>query len=130
MLFTYFKLSEVLQNPPRDYIANIPNPAFPPESYAHLPPEQHPPPMQVWKNESADLTEFIRMTVINMQHLLNEMRPAQAVESLRAMMTEQLDRRKRETKLIRSKCEEMRASIATMRAAFQHVQQPAASPST
>ncbi len=69
----------------------------------------------MWKNEAGDLSEFIRTITINMQHLLNEMRPAQAADELRGMMREQLDRRRRETASIRRKCEEMKASIASMK---------------
>ncbi len=119
LLFTYFKLTGALQAPPRDYIATIPDPSIPPQSYAHLPPEQHPPGIQVWKNEAADLSEFIRMISINMQHLLNEMRPAQAADELRGMMRDQLDRRRKETTLIRERCAQMKESIAAIRRSMQ-----------
>ena len=99
LLYTFFKLSQVLKSPPRDYIATVPDPTVPPP-----PPESglEAPTMQVWKNESMDLTEYIRTTVINMQHLLNEMRPAQAVQGSKQMMKEQLKRRKDETQAIRT----------------------------
>ncbi|KDN45065.1 hypothetical protein K437DRAFT_263020 [Tilletiaria anomala UBC 951] len=104
LLATYFKLITILQSPPRDYLASVPDP--------------HAPPSQIWKSEMLDLSAFIRTTTINMQHLLNEMRPAQAVEGLRELMKEQLERRRQETSAIRSKCTEVHANIAAMRVAL------------
>ncbi|KAG0344101.1 Mediator of RNA polymerase II transcription subunit 7, partial [Podila minutissima] len=43
----------------------------------------------------------IRLIFINMHHILNEYRPHQARETMRLMMQEQLDKKKRETAAMR-----------------------------
>ncbi|KAF9977045.1 Mediator of RNA polymerase II transcription subunit 7 [Actinomortierella ambigua] len=49
----------------------------------------------------AEKVEQIRLIFINMHHILNEYRPHQAKETLRLMMQEQLERKRRETQALR-----------------------------
>ncbi|KAI8601456.1 mediator complex, subunit Med7 [Dissophora ornata] len=52
-------------------------------------------------SEFAVKVDQIRVIFINMHHILNEYRPHQARETLRLMMEEQLDRKKKETEAMR-----------------------------
>ncbi|KAG0255647.1 Mediator of RNA polymerase II transcription subunit 7 [Actinomortierella ambigua] len=52
-------------------------------------------------SQYAEKVEQIRLIFINMHHILNEYRPHQAKETLRLMMQDQLDRKRRETQALR-----------------------------
>lgn len=54
-----------------------------------------------WRFVTQDIAGEINDIVVNFQHLLNELRPVQARETLRNTMEEQVKRRKEEAALIR-----------------------------
>ncbi len=51
--------------------------------------------------EAKDRLKHMQNVVVNMQFLINELRPVQAKETLKLIMQMQLERRKQETQLIR-----------------------------
>ncbi len=51
--------------------------------------------------EAKDRLEHMQNVVVNMQFLINELRPVQAKETLKLIMQMQLTRRKQETELIK-----------------------------
>ncbi|SGY20167.1 BQ5605_C017g08505 [Microbotryum silenes-dioicae] len=58
--------------------------------------------------------ERIRLIGINLHHLINELRPVQAKESLKAMMRTQIEQRKARTNAIQQKCQEMNQALASL----------------
>ncbi|KAK3841344.1 MAG: MED7 protein-domain-containing protein [Linnemannia gamsii] len=69
--------------------------------------------------EFATKVDHIRVILINMHHILNEYRPHQARETLRLMMNDQLDRKRKETAALRKTCEDLRKKLAGLRALGQ-----------
>ncbi|GAA6060885.1 hypothetical protein JCM10212_000168 [Sporobolomyces blumeae] len=65
-------------------------------------------------NDSARLTDHIRLIAINMHHLVNELRPVQARETLKSMMRYQIDERRAKTALIKARCAEIERTLATV----------------
>ncbi|KAK3805672.1 MAG: MED7 protein-domain-containing protein [Linnemannia elongata] len=66
--------------------------------------------------EFATKVDHIRVIFINMHHILNEYRPHQARETLRLMMNDQLDRKRKETAALRKTCADLRKQLAGLRA--------------
>ncbi|GAA5956772.1 hypothetical protein JCM21900_002178 [Sporobolomyces salmonicolor] len=85
---------------------------IPPPSLAHprptLPDGSAPP------SDPGRLTEHVRLIAINMHHLVNELRPVQARETLKTMMQAQIDRRRAKTAAIKRKCAEITSVLSTM----------------
>ena len=52
--------------------------------------------------------------MINFQFLVNQLRPVQASASLEQLLTAQVERRERQTQLVRDKCAAIRAEIARL----------------
>ncbi|KAF9373198.1 Mediator of RNA polymerase II transcription subunit 7 [Podila verticillata] len=69
--------------------------------------------------EFAAKVDQIRLIFINMHHILNEYRPHQARETLRLMMQEQLDKKKRETAAMRKTCADLKKQLAALRSLKQ-----------
>ncbi|KAF9545260.1 Mediator of RNA polymerase II transcription subunit 7 [Mortierella hygrophila] len=69
--------------------------------------------------EFATKVDHIRVIFINMHHILNEYRPHQARETLRLMMNDQLDRKRKETAAVRKTCADLRKQLAGLRALEQ-----------
>ncbi|GAA5895629.1 hypothetical protein JCM5296_003766 [Sporobolomyces johnsonii] len=84
----------------------------PPPSLAHprppLPDGSAPP------SDPERLTEHVRLIAINMHHLVNELRPVQARETLKTMMQAQIDRRRAKTAAIKQKCAEITSTLSTL----------------
>ncbi|KAF9122128.1 Mediator of RNA polymerase II transcription subunit 7 [Mortierella sp. 14UC] len=66
-------------------------------------------------SEFATKVDHIRVIFINMHHILNEYRPHQARETLRLMMNDQLDRKRKETAALKRTCEDLRKKLAGLR---------------
>ncbi|PWY99338.1 hypothetical protein BCV70DRAFT_200912 [Testicularia cyperi] len=66
-----------------------------------------------WSQSSApkDRLKHIQNVVVNMQFLINQLRPIQAKETLKLFLSMQLERRRAETKLIKERCEQMNQKI-------------------
>ncbi|TNY19331.1 mediator of RNA polymerase II transcription subunit 7 [Rhodotorula diobovata] len=77
----------------------------PPPSLAHPQPP---------RSDVERLTEHMRLVAINMHYLVNELRPVQARETLKAMMRAQIDLRRAKTVAIKQKCAEITSTIATL----------------
>ncbi|GAA5877842.1 hypothetical protein JCM3774_000193 [Rhodotorula dairenensis] len=86
----------------------------PPPSLAH--PEPTLPDGRPAPTDPERLTEHIRLVCINMHYLVNELRPVQARETLKAMMQSQIDLRKRKTAAIKQKCADITAQLAHLQA--------------
>ncbi|BGP58149.1 hypothetical protein JCM8202_006149 [Rhodotorula sphaerocarpa] len=84
----------------------------PPPSLAH--PEPTLPDGRPSPTDPERLTEHMRLVCINMHYLVNELRPVQARETLKAMMQSQIDLRRRKTAAIKQKCAEVTATLATL----------------
>ncbi|BGP51612.1 hypothetical protein JCM10450v2_007562 [Rhodotorula kratochvilovae] len=89
----------------------------PPPSLAHPQPA---------RSDPERLTEHMRLIAINMHYLVNELRPVQARETLKAMMRAQIDLRRAKTAAIKQKCTEITSTLSTLHADVLS----AASPST
>ncbi|GAA5966957.1 hypothetical protein JCM3765_004413 [Sporobolomyces pararoseus] len=105
----------------------------PPPSRLHPPPPQ--PPNQENGSQQAQsdperMTEHIRLITINMHHLVNELRPVQARETLKLMMRYQIDRRKEKTIAIRERCQEIRSTLADLQEKVQTTSDSIATPSS
>ncbi|KAG0308953.1 Mediator of RNA polymerase II transcription subunit 7 [Dissophora globulifera] len=66
-------------------------------------------------NEFAMKVDHIRVIFINMHHILNEYRPHQARETLRLMMEDQLNRKRKETAALKRTCVDLRRKLAMLR---------------
>ncbi|KAF9170852.1 Mediator of RNA polymerase II transcription subunit 7 [Mortierella sp. AD011] len=74
--------------------------------------------------EFATKVDQIRVIFINMHHIINEYRPHQARETLKLMMEDQLNRKKKETAALRKTCTDLRKQLATLQALKQERLQP------
>ncbi|BGO95443.1 hypothetical protein NBRC10512_001411 [Rhodotorula toruloides] len=95
----------------------------PPPSLAHpLPPlpDGRPAP-----TDPERLTEHMRLIAINMHYLVNELRPVQARETLKAMMRAQIDLRRAKTAAIKQKCAEIQTTLASLRSRIATASAPA-----
>ncbi|WFC96744.1 hypothetical protein MBRA1_003406 [Malassezia brasiliensis] len=61
-----------------------------------------------------DHLHHLETAVINFQFLLNQLRPVQASASLEQLLATQVERRERQTQLLRDKCAAIRAAIARL----------------
>ncbi|GAA5923088.1 hypothetical protein JCM3775_007433 [Rhodotorula graminis] len=77
----------------------------PPPSLAHPQPP---------RSDIERLTEHMQLVAVNMHYLVNELRPVQARETLKAMMRAQIDLRRAKTVAIKQKCAEITATLSTM----------------
>nr|CDI56001.1 related to MED7-member of RNA Polymerase II transcriptional regulation mediator complex [Melanopsichium pennsylvanicum 4] len=102
LLETYREISEDLMKPAQPYdvwVAAVPD--------ANLTPEEQQQQMATnpgfWtqSTEAKDRLKHMQNVVVNMQFLVNELRPVQAKETLKLIMRMQLERRRQETALIR-----------------------------
>ncbi|GAA6055266.1 hypothetical protein JCM3770_001516 [Rhodotorula araucariae] len=71
------------------------------------------------------LTEHMRLIAVNMHYLVNELRPVQARETLKAMMRAQIDLRRAKTAAIKQKCAEITSTLSTVHANVVAVASPA-----
>ncbi|EPQ27255.1 uncharacterized protein PFL1_05178 [Pseudozyma flocculosa PF-1] len=116
LLHTYRALTSDLLRPAQPYDVWVPAAAPDPAAQEGAgQPVQ--PPMGFWtqSTEAKDRLQHIQNVVINMQFLINELRPTQARETLKLMMQMQLQRRREETALIRQRCEQMREKVESIR---------------
>ncbi|PWN98055.1 hypothetical protein FA09DRAFT_318243 [Tilletiopsis washingtonensis] len=111
-LMAHLALVDALTHPPREYTAWQADEQAPGGQVAVL------------RSTAMDQWEHARSAIINMQHLVNELRPRQAREALKQTMRDQLDRRRAETALLRSRCAEVRQEIADVRTALGTVRVP------
>ncbi|KAL8279881.1 hypothetical protein RQP46_007731 [Phenoliferia psychrophenolica] len=99
LLVSYTTLISALLSPPPS-LPSLP----PPGPNGELPP-----------TEPERLVEHIRLISINMHHLVNELRPVQARETLKTMMRSQIETRRAKTAAMKQKCAELRATLATLK---------------
>ncbi|PWN51415.1 hypothetical protein IE53DRAFT_386211 [Violaceomyces palustris] len=113
LLHTYHSLTSDLLKPVQIYDVWVPTPIAPPFQPDQGQGEGRQEQQGFWtqSTEAKDRLKHVQNVVINMQFLINELRPTQAKETLKLMMQTQLDRRRRETVLIKNKCEAMRERI-------------------
>ncbi|KAK4048504.1 hypothetical protein OIV83_004672 [Microbotryomycetes sp. JL201] len=93
MLVTYTQLVSSLLQPPPSLEAT--------EQYMAQNQGQEP------QTDSERLVEHIRLISVNMHHLVNELRPVQARETLKSMMRQQIERRRAKTAAINQRCAEL-----------------------
>ncbi|KAF9437941.1 Mediator of RNA polymerase II transcription subunit 7 [Entomortierella beljakovae] len=74
--------------------------------------------------EFATKVDQIRVIFINMHHILNEYRPHQARETLRLMMEDQLNRKKKETEALKKTCSDLRKKLSELRSLKQEQDKP------
>ncbi|GAA5985101.1 hypothetical protein JCM5350_000842 [Sporobolomyces pararoseus] len=102
------------------------------------PSKLHPPPQapnqengsQQAQSDPERMTEHIRLITINMHHLVNELRPVQARETLKLMMRYQIDRRKEKTLAIKERCQEIRSTLAELQEKVQTTSDSVTTPSS
>ncbi|KAK4053596.1 hypothetical protein OIO90_003835 [Microbotryomycetes sp. JL221] len=104
MLVTYTQLVSALLEPPPSLSA-----IEQAQQQGQVEPGQEPP------TDPERLVEHIRLISINMHHLVNELRPIQARETLKNMMRQQIERRKTKTAAIKQRCAELADSLAQLK---------------
>ncbi|PWN89324.1 hypothetical protein FA10DRAFT_267895 [Acaromyces ingoldii] len=109
LLQTYLTLIDQILLPPKEYYfrTEVPVGDDGPEGMMAT--------QEGWRFVTQDIAGEINDIVVNFQHLLNELRPVQARETLRSTMEEQVKRRKEEAALIRRQCQAMRAEVQRMK---------------
>ncbi|GAA5903252.1 mediator complex subunit MED7 [Sporobolomyces salmoneus] len=114
LLLSYTQLLNSLLTPPPSLLHPPPAPPSEPSNHENgaQPPSQPP-------SDPERLTEHIRLITINMHHLVNELRPVQARETLKLMMRYQIDRRKEKTLAIKQRCQEIRSTLADLQTKVQ-----------
>ncbi|GAA6007404.1 hypothetical protein JCM11491_004151 [Sporobolomyces phaffii] len=122
LLITYTQLLNSLLTPPPSLL-HPPRPAPASTSATENGAQPSQPP-----NDPERLTEHIRLITINMHHLVNELRPVQARETLKLMMQFQIDRRREKTLAIKQRCDEVRSTLADLQTRVQTTSESIASP--
>ncbi|KAM0786003.1 hypothetical protein ACM66B_006821 [Microbotryomycetes sp. NB124-2] len=102
MLVTYTQLVSSLLQPPPSLEAT--------ERYMAQHDGQEPP------TDPERFVEHIRLISINMHHLVNELRPVQARETLKNMMRQQIERRRAKTAAIKQRCADLSTALAALKA--------------
>ncbi|KAM0749807.1 hypothetical protein T439DRAFT_381370 [Meredithblackwellia eburnea MCA 4105] len=97
LLLSYTSLINSLLAPPPSLVAQ-------PDTMEPLPP-----------TEPERLVEHIRLISVNMHHLVNELRPVQARETLKNMMRAQIETRRAKTAAMKLKCAELSATLASLK---------------
>ncbi|KAJ1021649.1 hypothetical protein NDA16_003785 [Ustilago loliicola] len=103
LLQTYREITADLLKPAQPYdvwVPAVPDPNLAPEQQQQQQMATNP---GFWtqSTEAKDRLKHMQNVVVNMQFLINELRPVQAKETLKLIMQMQLERRKQETRLIR-----------------------------
>ncbi|KAJ9475533.1 Mediator of RNA polymerase II transcription subunit 7 [Pseudozyma hubeiensis] len=116
LLQTYREITGDLLKPAQPYdvwVPAVPDPNLTPEQQQQQMATN--PGFWTQSTEAKDRLKHMQNVVVNMQFLINELRPVQAKETLKLIMQMQLERRKQETKLIRKKCESMRSRVEELK---------------
>ncbi|KAJ1019307.1 hypothetical protein NDA13_006224 [Ustilago tritici] len=116
LLQTYREITADLLKPAQPYdvwVPAVPDPNLTPEKQQQQMATQ--PGFWTQSTEAKDRLKHMQNVVVNMQFLVNELRPVQAKETLKLIMEMQLERRKQETQLIRERCESMRARVEQLK---------------
>lgn len=101
LLQTYREITADLLEPAQPYdvwVPAVPDPNLSAEQQQQQ--QQQNPGFWTQSTQAKDRLKHIQNVVVNMQFLINELRPVQAKETLKLIMQMQLDRRRNETKLI------------------------------
>ena len=102
LLQTYREITADLLKPAQPYdvwMPAVPDPNLTPEQQQQQMATN--PGFWTQSTEAKDRLKHMQNVVVNMQFLINELRPVQAKETLKLIMQMQLERRQQETKLIR-----------------------------
>lgn len=102
LLQTYREITADLLKPAQPYdvwVPAVPDPNLTPEQQQQQMATN--PGFWTQSTEAKDRLKHMQNVVVNMQFLINELRPVQAKETLKLIMQMQLERRKQETRLIR-----------------------------
>lgn len=102
LLQTYREITADLLKPAQPYdvwVPAVPDPNLTPEQQQQQMATN--PGFWTQSTEAKDRLKHMQNVVVNMQFLINELRPVQAKETLKLIMQMQLERRKQETQLIR-----------------------------
>ena len=102
LLQTYREITADLLKPAQPYdvwVPAVPDPNLTPEQQQQQMATN--PGFWTQSTEAKDRLKHMQNVVVNMQFLVNELRPVQAKETLKLIMQMQLDRRRQETQLIR-----------------------------
>ncbi|SPO31262.1 related to MED7 - member of RNA Polymerase II transcriptional regulation mediator complex [Ustilago trichophora] len=116
LLQTYREITADLLKPAQPYdvwVPAVPDPNLTPEQQQ----EQMATNPGFWtqSTEAKDRLKHMQNVVVNMQFLINELRPVQAKETLKLIMQMQLERRKQETQLIKDRCASMRSRVQELK---------------
>ncbi|GAC95404.1 hypothetical protein PHSY_002979 [Pseudozyma hubeiensis SY62] len=125
LLQTYREITGDLLKPAQPYdvwVPAVPDPSLTPEQQQQQMATN--PGFWTQSTEAKDRLKHMQNVVVNMQFLINELRPVQAKETLKLIMQMQLERRKQETKLIRDKCESMRSRVEELKAMLAKQSRP------
>ena len=102
LLHTYRALSADLLEPAQPYDVWVPTqPSSDQSDVAAQQQQQQPQGFWTQSTQAKDRLKHMENVVVNMQFLINELRPTQAKETLKLIMANQLERRRAETHLIR-----------------------------
>ncbi|GBC07644.1 hypothetical protein RclHR1_00760014 [Rhizophagus clarus] len=75
-------------------------------------------------DRSLEKFEQIKLIFLNMKHMLNEYRPHQARETLRSILKNQLEDRRRATEEIRNRCNELAKTLETIKSSWKALDEP------
>ncbi|KAF6767036.1 Mediator complex, subunit Med7 [Kalmanozyma brasiliensis GHG001] len=116
LLQTYREITADLLKPAQPYdvwVPAVPDPNLTPEQQQQQMATN--PGFWTQSTEAKDRLKHMQNVVVNMQFLINELRPVQARETLKLIMQMQLERRKQETQLIRDRCASMRTRVQQLK---------------
>ncbi|CBQ69940.1 related to MED7-member of RNA Polymerase II transcriptional regulation mediator complex [Sporisorium reilianum SRZ2] len=116
LLQTYREITADLLKPAQPYdvwVPAVPDPNLSPEQQQQQMATN--PGFWTQSTEAKDRLKHMQNVVVNMQFLINELRPVQAKETLKLIMQMQLERRQQETRLIRERCASMRSRVQELK---------------
>lgn len=116
LLQTYREITGDLLKPAQPYdvwVPAVPDPNLTPEQQQQQMATN--PGFWTQTTEAKDRLKHMQNVVVNMQFLINELRPVQAKETLKLIMQMQLVRRKQEMQLIQERCATMRARVEELK---------------
>ncbi|CDS01058.1 related to MED7-member of RNA Polymerase II transcriptional regulation mediator complex [Sporisorium scitamineum] len=116
LLQTYRKIIADLLKPAQPYdvwVPAVPDPNLTPEQQQQQMATN--PGFWTQSTEAKDRLKHMQNVVVNMQFLINELRPVQAKETLKLIMQMQLERRQQETRLIRERCASMHSRVQELK---------------
>ncbi|GAA5930884.1 mediator complex subunit MED7 [Sporobolomyces koalae] len=118
LLVTYTQLLNSILTPPPSRLHPRPSAPPPPTDSNQNQNPNEPQPSQA-PSDPQRLTEHARLISINMHHLVNELRPVQARETLKLMMRDQIDRRRAKTLAIKERCQDIHKTLANLQTQIQ-----------